>query len=159
VPLRLSGGFHKSKAVADVGRRALAAGFEKARRLHAELCAQSVRGDALKGRILEEIRARINPSTGVAGIGRLTSMANTFRCRPEMLRRYIRELAQSGLIIKNDGNAASMFSTLGGITIALALPESVWNALNPQQSTATPYPPISDTTGIGTPPSGTSLTA
>ena len=141
----------KAQTVANAGRRAVSVGLDRVQQLHADICAPLFKGDALMGRILEEIRARINPSTGVAGIGRLASMANTLRCRPDTLRRRIRELAQSGLIIKNDGNAASMFSTSGGITIALALPESVWNALNPQQSTATPFPPISDTTGIATP--------
>ena len=77
-------------------------------------------------------------------------MAGTLNCARETLRRYLRVLGHKGLIIKNAGNAASMLGT-SGITVALALPESVWEALNSQQSTATPYPPISDTTGIATP--------
>jgi hypothetical protein len=97
------------------------------------------------------IRERLDPRTGVAPIGSLAGMADTLDCRPETLRCRIRELAEKGLIVKNEGNATSTFSTSGGITIALALPETVWNALNPQQSTATPYPSISDTTGIATP--------
>lgn len=109
-----------------------------------------LQGDPLLGRVVAEIYDRLQPRTGVAFIGSLGGMARTLDCARETLRRYLPVLTRKGLIIKNAGNAASMLGTRG-ITVALALPESLWEALNPQQSTAAPYPPISDTTGIATP--------
>lgn len=125
----------RAEAVATAGRRAVSAGLDRVRELHASICAPLFRDGAVIGRVMAAIREGLNSHTGVVGISSLAGMANTLRCDTETVRRRIRELAQRGLIIKNDGNSASMFSTSGGITIALALPESVWNALNPQQST------------------------
>ena len=140
----------QAKAVADAGRRAVSAGLDRVRQLHADICTPRFRGGVLIGRVMAAIRERLNPRKGVVGISSLAGMADTLGCRPESLRRRIRELAQKGLIVKNEGNATSMLGT-SGITVALALPERAWEALERQQTTAIPYPPISDTTGIATP--------
>ena len=140
----------QAEAVADAGRRAVSAGLDRVRELHADVCAPLFQGDPLLGRVVAAIYDRLEPRTGVAFIGSLAGMAGTLDCARETLRRYLRVLARKGLIIKNAGNAASMLGT-PGITVALALPERLWEAVNPQQSTATPDPPIADTTGITTP--------
>ena len=71
-------------------------------------------GNKLRQRVMVSIRERLDPRTGVAPIGSLAGMADTLDCRPETLRCRIRELAEKGLIVKNEGNATSTFSTSGG---------------------------------------------
>ena len=141
----------QAQAVAAAGRRAIAAGLDRVRQLHADVWSPVVGGDTLKGRVMASIRERLSTRTGVAAIENLTRMAGMLGCAPETLRRYVRRLAQGGLIIKNEGNAASMLSTSGGITIALVLPDSVWDVVEPQQNDASQDPPIFDKTGTATP--------
>jgi DNA primase RepB-like protein len=140
----------RALAVAAAGRRAIATGLDRVRKVHSAHWGQSIKADALMGRILEEIRIRLDPRTGVAAIGSLTGMSDTLGCKAETLRSYFRELTQKGPILKNEGNATSMLRT-SGITIALALPETLWEVLQLHQSTATSDPTIFDKTGIATP--------
>ena len=140
----------QARAVADAGRRVASIGLKQVRELHAALCAQAFQSDTLMGRVASAIRDRLNPRTGVAAISSLRGMATTLRCKPETLRRYLRQLAKKGLIIKNEGNAVSMLGT-SGLTIALALPQSIWDSIDPQSKTRTPDPLIFGESGITTP--------
>ena len=68
-------------------------------------------------------------------------MAGTLDCARETLRRYLRVLARKELIIKNAGNAASMLGT-PGITVALALPERLWEPSTPNRAPLRRIPPL-----------------
>ena len=77
-------------------------------------------------------------------------MAGKLGCDRETVRRYLRELEQEELIIKNRGNATSMPGTRG-IIIALAFREGILEAFDAEPDTLTADPPISDQTGKTTP--------
>jgi hypothetical protein len=139
-----------AQAVADAGRWAVSAGLERVLALHEAVARQCVPKDSLMGRILAEIRRAIDVRTGVTAIGSLTGMAETLGCTTETLRKYLRNLAEKGLIIKNDGNATSTLGT-SGITIALAFPPELREAIQAQPSLATADPPISGQTGKSIP--------
>jgi hypothetical protein len=93
-----------------------------------------------------EIRRALDVNTGVTAIGSLTGMAGTLGCTTETLRKYLRNLAEKGLLIKNEGNATSMRGT-SGITVALAFPQGLPEAIDPQPIAARADPPISEQTG------------
>ena len=86
----------QAEAVADAGRRAVSAGLDRVRELHADVCAPLFQGDPLLGRVVAAIYDRLEPRTGVAFIGSLAGMAGTLDCARETLRRYLRVLARKG---------------------------------------------------------------
>jgi len=139
----------QAQAVADAGRWAVSKGLNRLRKLHA-IGAQRLGPGTLKRRLLEAIATGLDPRTGVTEIGSLTLMAGKLGCDRETVRRYLRELEQEELIIKNRGNATSMLGT-PGITIALAFPEGILEAFDAEPNTSTADPPISDQTGKTTP--------
>jgi hypothetical protein len=140
----------QAQAVADAGRWAVSTGLARVLALHEAVASQRIPKDSLMGRILAEIRRAIDAGTGIAAIGSLTGMAGTLSCATETLRRYLRNLAEKDLIIKNEGNATSALGT-SGITVALAFPPGFREAMQAQPSPATADPPISDQTGIAIP--------
>jgi hypothetical protein len=141
----------KSHAVAEAGRRAIDIGLDKMRSAHAAWAAQRVRPASMKDRILTEIRKGLNPRTGFMGISSLTGFALTLGCSPDTLRRHLRRLARSGLIVKNDGNATSVLG-ISGITVALNLPDALFDAFRDPLNAASENPPIIEQTGIEIPP-------
>lgn len=140
----------EAQAVAEAGRWAVSAGLERVVALHAAMADQRIANHSLVGRTLQEIRRALDATTGVAAIGSLTGMAGTLGCATETLRRYLRILADRGLIIKNDGNATSMLGT-SGITVALGFPERVRETIRTPLIAAIADPPISEQTGIPIP--------
>ena len=141
----------QAKAVAEAGAWAVTVGLDRVRELHAGVAGQRVPKGSLMDRLLQEVRMRLGATTGVAAISSLTGMAGTLGCATETLRRYLRRLAEWGLIIKNEGNSTSMLGT-SGITIALDFPEGIREALEPHLSPPSRDPPISAQTGIPIPP-------
>jgi hypothetical protein len=140
----------RAQAVAEAGQRAVALGLDRARALNAAFANARLRPGSLMLRLLQDIGTRLDPRTGVAAISSLAGMAETLGCAVETLRRYLRKLANAGLIIKNKGNSTSMVG-VSGITIALALPEGIGQISGPQPISTSPHPPISEQTGIPTP--------
>jgi hypothetical protein len=141
----------QAKAVAEAGAWAVTVGLDRVRELHAAVAGQRVAKGSLVERILQEIGERLGATTGIAAIGSLTGMADTIGCATETLRRYLRKLAQWGLIIKNEGNAISVTGT-SGVTIALGFPDGIREALEPHLNPPSRDPPISEQTGIPIPP-------
>ena len=140
----------QAQAVAEAGQRAVALGLDRARALNAEFGRARLRPGSLMLRQLQDIGTRLDPRTGIAAISSLAGMAETLGCAVETLRRYLRKLANAGLIIKNDGNSTSIVG-VSGITIALALPEGIGQISGPQPISTSAHPPIFEQTGIPTP--------
>ena len=138
----------QAQAVADAGRWAVSDGLNRVRKLHA-IGAQRLRPYA-QAPVARSHRNGPRSSYGRGAIGSLTLMAGKLGCDRETVRRYLRELEQEELIIKNRGNATSMPGTRG-IIIALAFREGILEAFDAEPDTLTADPPISDQTGKTTP--------
>ena len=133
-------------AVREAGAWAIRVGFDRVKALHADSIHLRLSRSSLVGRLLDEIRRRLDPRSGVAAIGSLAGIAGTLGCARDTVRAYLRDLAEKGLIIKNEGNSTSLTGT-SGITIALSLPDGVRELLDPHTNPMTSNPPISDQTG------------
>ena len=114
------------------GALALAMELDRARSMHAAVFDERLRVGSLKQRIVAEIRSRLNPHTGIVAISSLRGFADTVGCSTETLRRYLRQLAEAKVIVKNDGKARSGLGT-SGITIALWLPEALARGNRPPE--------------------------
>lgn len=72
--------------------------------------------------VLAMMAFEMDPATGVGQLRELEVVGHFLGCRPEVVRKTLRRLAERGFIVKSNGNRAGLHGK--GVVYALAIPEA-----------------------------------